>query len=228
MELLRPLLPLLPVLPDMVELYSSLQTLPEVPPETTSSSSSSSSSFFSPLQPFSLSLPLPWKNHSASSDVDVLVLAHSICTPCTQPCSLPRVCKHECSLIHCHPAPCPPCVRTILRPCHCPAALLRPIPCHVTQDEIAVDILRRCGGVCKRPYPACGHPCGDTCHSGPCAGGERCEKGVVLRCKCQKRKVNAPCSHARALRLEVLSLFFLSFFSFFLFFFLFFFTHFIL
>ena len=158
--------------------------------------------------------PLPSPAPPITPSHSVLLFASSPCSPCTLSCSLSRSCKHPC-LLPCHPAPCPPCARTVLRSCFCPSSVLRPLPCPL--DRILTNYEKKkrrtkegeeveegeeerkqrkeaeeflcCGGVCGRVW-VCGHKCEKKCHPGECGGEGECEKKVGVVCGCE-RKIKA-------------------------------------
>lgn len=40
----------------------------------------------------------------------------------------------------------------------------------------------------------CGHQCPNICHHGPCVDQKKCEKKVIIRCACKRKKKDLRCS----------------------------------
>ncbi|GFO45458.1 NF-x1-type Zinc finger protein nfxl1 [Plakobranchus ocellatus] len=118
------------------------------------------------------------------------------CHPCEHGCEAPRPvgCNHKCTK-PCHPAPCPPCRMMVRMRCHC-QTLLKHVEC--SKWVAASTKLRETLQSCEQPCPkemACGHPCGAVCHSGPCPNAGKCEKKIVLKCKCKRKKKEIICKN---------------------------------
>ncbi|GFR97491.1 NF-X1-type zinc finger protein NFXL1 [Elysia marginata] len=116
------------------------------------------------------------------------------CQPCELGCEAERPpgCNHKCPK-PCHPAPCPPCRMMVRMRCHC-QTLLKHIECNkwVAASAQLKETLQSCGQPCPKEMP-CGHPCGAICHPGSCPNTGKCEKKVVLKCKCKRKKKEIIC-----------------------------------
>lgn len=120
----------------------------------------------------------------------------TMCQDCERPCSKPRPdgCPHECSST-CHSGPCRRCKRALRIRCHCNMTELKFLCCDFTSaDEDSKVKLMSCGNECQNKLP-CGHPCGKPCHVGPCL--ESCNRRVVMKCPCNRRKKELTCPQAR-------------------------------
>ena len=119
---------------------------------------------------------------------------------CGHPCTLPRSCSHLCPN-PCHPGPCPSCLASIDKKCHCSKKTLVH-PCEVVSR--GDESLWSCQAACLKLLPSCSHPCRRTCHPGACealGGGGGCVEEVNVRCPCRRRKERWPCHLvAKALR----------------------------
>jgi transcriptional repressor NF-X1 len=95
---------------------------------------------------------------------------------CQQPCHPPSR----------RPVPCPSSPSKIT---HCPCGK-RPIAQSPIADADLTAFPARsrctspiptCTSSCDKPHLSCGHPCGDTCHTGPCPP---CSFSIVRPCRC--------------------------------------------
>lgn len=125
---------------------------------------------------------------------------------CGEQCIRPRTCEHPCSLYvltcvdhffslipqflflrPCHPGPCPPCILSVERSCHCGQEV---IVSRCSRIHEAPNPALSCGRVCSKPL-ACGkHVCMQTCHPGECPG---CEESDLVSCYCGKETKSVPC-----------------------------------
>ncbi|KAH9492637.1 NF-X1-type zinc finger protein nfxl1 [Bulinus truncatus] len=121
-------------------------------------------------------------------------MAGEECQKCEMGCEAkrPAGCTHPC-VKPCHPPPCPPCHMMIRMRCHC-QTLVKHIECvkWVSASEVEKDFLKSCEQPCPKEMP-CSHPCGATCHNGTCPNTNKCDKKVVLKCKCRRIKKEISC-----------------------------------
>ncbi|XP_005090830.2 NF-X1-type zinc finger protein NFXL1 isoform X2 [Aplysia californica] len=139
-------------------------------------------------------------NHVCQQDCHTVTGAPSVheagaeCPPCDLGCEAkrPKGCNHAC-VKPCHSAPCPPCLIMVRMRCHC-QTLVKHIECNkwLAASTQLQDTLKSCGQPCPKEM-ACGHPCGQVCHSGVCPNVDKCEKKVTLRCKCRRIKKEMVC-----------------------------------
>ncbi|XP_077984309.1 NF-X1-type zinc finger protein NFXL1-like [Glandiceps talaboti] len=140
-------------------------------------------------------------NHSCQLECHVVTdspdeeQAGNECEVCEGGCEQPRPkgCNHKC-LDPCHPGPCKACTQMFRKQCHCGAIRLY-IDCSkwTGGDTDVHETLRCCQNQCPKLL-SCGHPCNYTCHSGPCSNADKCTKKRPVRCQCQRRKRDFPCS----------------------------------
>jgi NF-X1-type zinc finger protein NFXL1 len=116
------------------------------------------------------------------------------CGECTSLCSRPRPagCSHKCPQV-CHVGSCPDCQELLRMPCHCGALIMHPLCfefliCDATVREQTLS----CRGACPKTI-SCGHPCALSCHSGPCSDASACRKKCIIKCPCQRRRVDYQC-----------------------------------
>mmetsp|Transcript_31318 Transcript_31318/g.30978 ORF Transcript_31318/g.30978 Transcript_31318/m.30978 type:complete len:726 (+) Transcript_31318:439-2616(+) len=122
--------------------------------------------------------------------------------PCTEKCSKPLPCGHNCQSI-CHPGECPPCFALIEKPCKC-GKMYRPVQCNVKTISCGKPCMnpKKCGhlctlkchsgecelepctSICGKKKPSCDHTCILVCHEGPCPISQ-CEVGVKVYCSCK-------------------------------------------
>ncbi|KAK6976666.1 NF-X1-type zinc finger protein NFXL1 [Biomphalaria glabrata] len=123
------------------------------------------------------------------TDITDSDLAGEECQKCESGCEAKRPdgCSHPC-VKPCHPPPCPPCHMMIRMRCHC-QTLVKHIECvkWISASSAEKDMLKSCEQPCPKEM-ACGHPCGATCHSGSCPNTNKCDKKVILKCKCKRIK----------------------------------------
>lgn len=87
----------------------------------------------------------------------------------------------------CHPGPCPPCILSVERSCHCGQEV---IVNRCSRLHEAPNPALSCGRVCSKPL-ACGkHVCMQTCHPGECAD---CKESDLVSCYCGKESQSVPC-----------------------------------
>ncbi|KAF8327167.1 uncharacterized protein EI90DRAFT_3225407 [Cantharellus anzutake] len=115
-----------------------------------------------------------------------LITPHS----CGSGCCRPRNCEHPCSM-SCHPGPCPPCLLSIERKCHCERETLV-LTCSRALDSspTASSLVLSCGRQCGKVLGCRNHRCDNICHIGPC---QSCSQRENVRCFCGKDEMQADC-----------------------------------
>jgi NF-X1-type zinc finger protein NFXL1 len=110
--------------------------------------------------------------------------------PCAEPtfscevvCDKPLPCGCKCERV-CHAGDvCPPCPRTLPRPCYC-GKKNSVLPC---KEDVS-----SCGGTCGKLLPCGIHRCAARCHPGECP---KCMIYTLKSCRCGKsNKKELPCS----------------------------------
>lgn len=90
----------------------------------------------------------------------------------------------------CHPGPCPPCLLSIERKCHCGKETLT-LRCSRAHDSSAVSsLVLSCGRECGKLLGCGNHHCRDMCHAGSCQPCSQLEK---ILCFCGKDEMEAEC-----------------------------------
>ncbi|KAF8309054.1 hypothetical protein DL93DRAFT_2063347 [Clavulina sp. PMI_390] len=116
-----------------------------------------------------------------------LITPHS----CGEPCIRPRTCEHPCSL-PCHPGPCPPCILSVERSCHCGQEIIVSRCSRLHEDP---NPTLSCGRICSKPLGCGKHFCMDPCHPGECTP---CTQVESVSCYCGKESKSVPCGEGLA------------------------------
>jgi transcriptional repressor NF-X1 len=87
----------------------------------------------------------------------------------------------------CHPGPCPPCLLSIEKPCHCGRELLV-MRCSRYHEDPRPSL--SCDRKCDKPLSCGNHSCQQECHEGPC---EPCAEMENVTCYCGRNRRTVPC-----------------------------------
>lgn len=94
----------------------------------------------------------------------------------------------------CHPGPCPPCLLSVEKSCHCGQELLVN-RCSKLQESPHTNASLSCGRICSKPLSCKKHVCMDTCHPGACSPCKEMEK---VKCYCGKEMKEVKCGEGEA------------------------------